>query len=75
MADPARILEDALALDPSDRARIARRLLDSLEEPDADADALWRAEIRRRIDEVEAGTTDLEEWASVRERLESAVRR
>ena len=31
MADAARILEEALTLDPEERARVARRLIQSLE--------------------------------------------
>jgi putative addiction module component (TIGR02574 family) len=73
MADPARLLEEALSLDPEQRARIARRLIGSLEEPDADAEALWRQEIRRRIDAIEAGTAELEDWETVRGRVRAAI--
>ena len=73
MADPARLLEEVLSLDPEQRARIARRLIGSLEEQDADAEALWREEIRRRIDAIEAGTAELEDWDTVRGRLRAAV--
>jgi putative addiction module component (TIGR02574 family) len=75
MSDPARVLEDALGLEPTHRARIARELIESLEQGDADAEALWRAEITRRIDEIEAGTAELEDWDAVRGRLRAAVRR
>jgi putative addiction module component (TIGR02574 family) len=75
MSDPARVLEDALGLEATDRARIARRLIRSLEQGDADADVLWRAEIKRRIDEIEAGTAELEDWDAVRGRLRAAVGR
>jgi putative addiction module component (TIGR02574 family) len=73
MAYPARLLEEALSLDPEQRARIARRLIGSLEEPDADAEALWRQEIRRRIDAIEAGTAELEDWETVRGRVRAAI--
>jgi putative addiction module component (TIGR02574 family) len=62
MADPARILEDALALSVDERARIAHELLHSLEQDDADAAAAWGDEIRARVDEIEAGTAELEDW-------------
>jgi hypothetical protein len=74
MSDPARVLEDALELDPSDRARIVRELIVSLEQADADAEGLWREEIRQRIDEIEAGTAELEDWSAVRGRLRAMVR-
>jgi hypothetical protein len=32
----------------------------------------WADEIRRRIDEIEAGTATLDDWAAVRARLEAA---
>jgi putative addiction module component (TIGR02574 family) len=74
MADPARVLEDALALTTDDRARIAHELLNSLESEDADAAAAWSKEIRRRVEEIEAGTAELEDWEIVRARLEAASR-
>ncbi len=74
MADPARLLAEALALAPEERARLARRLIDSLDESE-DADALWRDEIRSRIDAIEAGTSDLEDWDVVRRRVRSSLAR
>ena len=73
MADPARVLEQALSLSVNERARIARELIHSLELDDADASAAWSDEIRRRIDEIEAGTAELEDWETVRRRLEVAA--
>jgi hypothetical protein len=75
MADPAHVLEEALTLEPADRARVAHELIQSLEESDPDAQALWAQEIRRRIDEIEAGSAQLEDWETVRDRLQAAVRR
>ncbi len=57
MSDPPRDLEsEALRLEPKDRARLAERLLASLEgvaEPESDAQ--WLAEAERRLAEIEAG--------------------
>jgi len=39
-----------------------------LESEDAEASAAWSKEIRRRVDEVEAGTAELEDWETVRAR-------
>ncbi len=69
MADPAHVLEDALRLQLPDRARVARALVLSLEEPEPDAQALWADEVRSRIDEIETGTAELEDWEAVRHRL------
>lgn len=74
MADAARVLEEALALGAGERARIAHELIQSLEPEDSDAAAAWSDEIRRRVDEIEAGTAELEDWETVRARLEAAGR-
>ena len=57
MPDPARDLESkALKLPPRKRARLAERLLASLdEESDPNAEALWLEEAERRLDELESG--------------------
>ena len=74
MADPARVLEEALTLAANERARIAHELIHSLEPEDADATAAWSDEIRRRVDEIEDGTAEVEDWETVRARLEAAGR-
>jgi putative addiction module component (TIGR02574 family) len=71
MADAARVLEEALALSADERTRIAQKLIHSLEAADADAVTAWRDEVRRRVDEIEAGTAELEDWDTVRVRLEA----
>jgi putative addiction module component (TIGR02574 family) len=74
MADAARVLEEALALAAGERARIAHKLIQSLEPEDSDATAAWTDEIKRRVDEIEAGTAELDDWETVRARLEAAGR-
>ena len=74
MADGARVLEDALTLPVEDRARVAHELLRSLEPDDGDVTAAWTDEIRRRVDEVEAGTAELDDLDTVRARLEATGR-
>jgi putative addiction module component (TIGR02574 family) len=74
MADAARVLEEALALAAGERARIAHELIQSLEPEDSDAVAAWSDEIKRRVDEIEAGTAELDDWETVRARLEAAGR-
>ncbi len=74
MADAARILEQALTLSASERARLAHELIHSLEPDDPDAAVAWSEEIRKRIDDIEAGTAQLEDWNSVKARLELASR-
>lgn len=57
MADSARELESkALKLSPRQRARLAERLISSLEQAsDSDAEKLWLEEAERRLDELESG--------------------
>lgn len=49
----------ANALSPQERARLAEELLASLDPHDAEVEAAWDEELRRRIDEVERGSTQL----------------
>lgn len=58
MAEKLKDLESAALQLPSDaRARLAERLLASLDdETDAEAEQLWLAEAERRLNELEAGT-------------------
>lgn len=66
----AEILKQALRLDERDRAWVAGALIESLEvAADPGAEEAWEAEIRRRIEEIEAGTAELVPWSEVRERL------
>jgi len=60
MGEPERDLEArVLGLPSKARARLAERLLASLEgERDADADSLWLEEAERRLDEIEAGRVE-----------------
>jgi len=57
MADPASKLEaKALELPPEQRARLAERLISSLDpEADADSEEIWIREAERRLDEIESG--------------------
>lgn len=55
------LLEQALALSDTDRAALAASLFRSLE-IDPDADELWDAEIKRRLDEIKSGEVELVPW-------------
>lgn len=57
MANPARELESrALRLSRRARARLAQRLISSLDqEADGDAEKLWLAEAERRLGELKSG--------------------
>jgi putative addiction module component (TIGR02574 family) len=57
-----RLLEEALQLTPSERAKLASELLSSLEDRDGDVKAAWAAEIVRRAADAEADPDDEEDW-------------
>lgn len=62
-----KLLEGALGLAENERAAIAGRLIDSLDQQaDDDAPSAWNAEIARRIAEVDGGSVKLIPWAEAR---------
>jgi putative addiction module component (TIGR02574 family) len=62
------VLAQALKLDPVDREMVAAQIMSSLETEPAHSEA-WRAEIQRRVQELEDGTAELVLWEEVRDRL------
>lgn len=70
------ILEAALSLPKRERMRIARNLLESIEDesgPDAGWDQAWRVETERRVAEARDGTVKLEDPAVVLKDLRSQL--
>jgi putative addiction module component (TIGR02574 family) len=76
MADPARDLESkVLGLPPKERARLAERLLASLEgAQEPDAEALWVEEAERRLTELESGSVSAVPAAEVFRKSRSQIR-
>lgn len=73
MADPNRIVSDALLLTEDERVDVAVRLLDSIEALDPHAhlgDAELGDELRRRADEVASGAVEGRSWPEVRAEIE-----
>lgn len=65
--DTSKLLSEALSLPPEARAALAARLIDSLDEAvDPDAEALWAAEIGRRLKEIDEGHVQAIPWSEVR---------
>jgi putative addiction module component (TIGR02574 family) len=74
--DAKQLLVEALRLSDEERAALAGELIQSLEtEVDADAEAAWSAEIRERLDRLEAGTTTTIPWSEARRRIHAAAGR
>jgi len=76
MDDPAREFESkALKLPRRERARLAERLISSLDqETDPDAEKLWLLEAERRLDELESGSVSGVSADKVFEKARSALR-
>jgi putative addiction module component (TIGR02574 family) len=64
------ILHDAAESPARDRATLSGLLIESLDpEPDADVEAAWAQEIRRRVAELDAGAVKTIPWEELREEL------
>lgn len=76
MADRARQIErEALGLEPAERARLAQRLIVSLDDSsDPDVERLWLEEAERRLDELLAGTAVARPADDVMRRARAALR-
>lgn len=74
MIDTAALLEQVLTLPEHERAKLATRLLESLdEEAQSDIDAAWATEIEQRCAAVDAGTLATSDWKDVRARIEREI--
>ena len=73
------VLRNALTLPEEDRAEIATRLIGSLDvggdESRHDVEEAWAAEIERRCEAIDAGTTTTRSWQETRRRIEADLLR
>jgi putative addiction module component (TIGR02574 family) len=66
------VLDEILALPAEERSAVAAALLDSLEDVDsATISDAWRAEVKRRRDELRSGAVRAMPWSEVKQRLSS----
>ena len=64
------LFEKASTLSENERATLAGLLIESLEsEFDPDVEEAWRAEIERRLAELDAGTVETVPWEAVKAKL------
>jgi putative addiction module component (TIGR02574 family) len=69
------LYEQASQLPEEDRAELAGKLLESIEEPpDEGVEEAWAAEIERRIADYRAGRVKTIPWSEVRAHLHRADR-
>ena len=72
--DSKQLLVEALRLPEAERAALAGELIESLEtEVDADAEAAWSVEIRRRVEDLNAGRARTVPWDEARRRIRRAA--
>jgi putative addiction module component (TIGR02574 family) len=71
MARSAReLFDEAMRLDPKERATLMRLLIDTLDaEAEEGAEDAWRAEIERRIADLDSGAVETVPWGELRARL------
>ena len=76
MTTTEQILDYALDLPNDQRAFIAEKLIESLDSQTFadDVAEAWHTEIRRRLDQVKAGTAQGRPWEEVREELDRKLR-
>ena len=70
MLQPKQILEAALALEPAERARLAKEIIASLEAT-VDVEPALAGDIERRIREIDSGEVKAIPWAEVKARIAS----
>jgi len=69
--DAEKFLATALGLPEHDRAEIAARLLESLDEADEDdVDEAWAREIERRCAALDSGEAVTSDWSEFRAHIE-----
>ena len=71
MARSAReLFEEAMSLDPQERAALMRLLIEALDpETEPGVEDAWRVEIERRMAELDSGSVETIPWEEVRARL------
>ncbi len=71
MTAAAKVLEEALALSAEERARLAAKLIESLDvEPEEEGvEAAWRHEVSRRVRELDEGTVEAVDWSEARRQI------
>lgn len=64
-----KLFEDAQGLPDEERAILALQLLDSVGEPEPEIERAWREEVRRRLEDIDAGRATLTPWHEARQRI------
>jgi putative addiction module component (TIGR02574 family) len=74
MRDKEQILAEVLDLPEQDRAEVAARILESLEDiHDHGVDEAWARELERRSAAVDSGEVVTSDWNVLRQRIEREI--
>lgn len=74
MRDTEQLLAEVLDLPERDRADVAARILESLEDShDGDVDEAWARELERRSAAVDSGEVVTSDWNVLRQRIEREI--
>jgi putative addiction module component (TIGR02574 family) len=74
MRDTEKLLAEVLELPTRDRAEVAARILESLEEvSDSEVDEAWALELERRCHAVDSGEVVTSDWNVLRRRIERDI--
>lgn len=74
MRDTNTLLAEVLDLPESDRAEVAARILESLEDiHDGGVDEAWARELERRSAAVDSGQVVTSDWNVLRQRIERDI--
>jgi putative addiction module component (TIGR02574 family) len=63
------LFADAQSLPADERAVLALQLLDSVGEPEPEIERAWRDEVRRRLEDIDAGRATFTSWDEARQRV------
>ena len=70
MAQANKVLEEALALSATERARVAARLIESLDdESQDDTEEAWRVEVARRVRDLDDVAVVAIDWLEARRQI------
>ena len=70
MSESSKILQEALSLPATERAHLAAALIQSLDaEPESDVEEAWRAEVARRVRELDEGLVKAIDWDEARRQI------
>jgi putative addiction module component (TIGR02574 family) len=72
-ANAQELLRQALTLSATDRAKIAARLLASLDEIEADVESAWAAEIERRVVDAQQNPGDEQDWRTALDEIRAEL--